>query len=123
MVHLRSSELISNPIFMFKYSKTPLGRFRLVAIAEGISYLLLLFIAMPLKYMANNPDPVKYTGWVHGLLFMIYILALISVKVDRNWSFVKSAMAFVISLIPFGAFIFDKFLRKEEKEMLSGVGV
>lgn len=104
---------------MFKYSRTPLGRFRLIAIAEGISYMLLLFIAMPLKYMADIPDAVKYTGWVHGILFMIYILALISVKVDRNWSFLKSVMAFVVSLIPFAAFIFDKSLRKEEREMLT----
>lgn len=107
---------------MFKYSRTSLGRFRMVAIAEGISYMLLLFIAMPLKYMADIPDAVKYTGWVHGILFMIYILALISVKMDRNWSFLKSAIAFVISLIPFGAFIFDKSLRKEEREMMAGVG-
>ncbi|MEO7314161.1 MAG: DUF3817 domain-containing protein [Ginsengibacter sp.] len=99
---------------MFKYSKSSLGRFRLVAISEGISYLLLLFIAMPLKYLAGIPDAVKYPGWVHGLLFMLYILALISVKVDRNWSIAKTALAFVISLIPFGAFFFDKSLRKEE---------
>ena len=99
---------------MFKYSNTSLGRFRLVAISEGISYMLLLFIAMPLKYMAGIPDAVKYTGWIHGILFMLYIVALISVKADRNWSILKTALAFVISLIPFGAFIFDKSLRKEE---------
>lgn len=104
---------------MFKYSNTPLGRFRLVAISEGISYMLLLFIAMPLKYMAGIPEAVKYTGWVHGLLFMLYILALISVKVDRNWSFVKTALAFLVSLVPFAAFVFDKHLRKEESEMLA----
>lgn len=111
-----------NPTIMFKFSNTPLGRFRLVAISEGISYMLLLFIAMPLKYMAGIPDAVKYTGWIHGILFMIYILALISVKVDRNWSFVKSALAFIVSLVPFAAFIFDKSLRKEEREMLAGAG-
>lgn len=104
---------------MFKYSNTSLGRFRLVAIAEGISYMLLLFIAMPLKYMAGIPDAVKYTGWIHGILFMVYILALISVKVDRSWSFLKSIGAFVVSLVPFAAFIFDKYLRKEEREMLA----
>lgn len=99
---------------MFKFSNSPLGRFRLVAISEGISYMLLLFVAMPLKYMAGIPEAVKYTGWVHGILFMLYILALISVKMDRNWGFAKTAMAFFISLIPFAAFVFDKSLRKEE---------
>lgn len=76
--------------------------------------MLLLFIAMPLKYMADIPEAVKYTGWVHGLLFILYILTLISVKVDRNWSIAKTALAFVISLIPFAAFVFDRSLRKEE---------
>ena len=99
---------------MFKYSNTSLGRFRLVAISEGISYMLLLFIAMPLKYIAGIPEAVKYTGWVHGILFMLYILALISVKMDRNWSISKTALAFVISMVPFAAFIFDKSLRKED---------
>lgn len=111
---LRASDLPNPRNKMFKYSNTSLGRFRLVAISEGISYMLLLFIAMPLKYMADIPEAVKYTGWVHGILFMVYILALISVKVERNWSFSKTALAFVISLVPFAAFIFDKSLRKED---------
>ena len=64
--------------------------------------------------MADIPEAVKYTGWVHGLLFILYILTLISVKVDRNWSIAKTALAFVISLIPFAAFVFDRSLRKEE---------
>ncbi|MEO6684124.1 MAG: DUF3817 domain-containing protein [Ginsengibacter sp.] len=102
---------------MFKFSNTPLGRFRLVAIAEGISYVLLIFIAMPLKYLAGQEIYVKYTGWVHGLLFILYLLALVSVKFDRNWSFVKSMKAFIISLIPVAAFFFDKSLRNEEKEI------
>ena len=106
---------------MFKFSNTSLGRFRLVAISEGISYLLLLFIAMPLKYMADIPEAVKYTGWVHGLLFMLYILTLIAVVFDQRWSFKKAFLAFIISLLPFGAFIFDKSLRREEKLLLNVV--
>ena len=100
---------------MFKFSNTPLGWFRLVGITEGISYLVLLFIAMPLKYAAGLPEAVKYTGWAHGLLFMLFLLALINVKINLNWSFKKSTIAFIASLIPFGYFIFDKNLRKEEK--------
>lgn len=96
---------------MFKFSNTTLGRFRLVGIAEGCSYLLLLFIAMPLKYFAGIPDAVKYTGWVHGLLFVLFMLALLSVKINLNWSFKKSIIAFIASLLPFGFFIFDKSLR------------
>lgn len=103
---------------MFKYSNSPLGRFRAVAIAEGISYVVLLFIAMPLKYMADMPEIVKYTGWVHGLLFMLYLLALIAVKSDRKWPMSKTIIAFIISILPFGAFFFDKSLRKEETEQV-----
>lgn len=104
---------------MFRFSNTSLGRFRFIAIAEGISYLILLFIAMPLKYFADMPDAVKYTGWVHGVLFMLYLLTLITAKINLNWSFMKSAIAFLASLIPFGTFILDKSLRKEEKLLVA----
>ncbi len=98
-----------------KFSKTDIGRFRLVAISEGISFIVLLFIAMPLKYIAGLPEAVKYVGWAHGLLFMLYILALITVKINLNWDFEKTAVAFIASLLPFGTFVLDKSLRKYEK--------
>ena len=98
-----------------KFSKTDIGRFRLTAISEGISFIVLLFIAMPLKYFADMPEAVKYVGWVHGLLFVLYILALITVKITLNWNFKKTMIAFLASLLPFGTFILDKSLRKEEK--------
>ncbi len=97
-----------------QFTNTALGRLRMMGIAEGISYLVLLFIAMPIKYMAGNPEVVLYVGWVHGLLFMLYLLALITVKINREWKLTKTAIAFLASLIPFGTFILDKSLRKEE---------
>jgi integral membrane protein len=100
---------------MFKYSNTPLGRFRLAGISEGISFIVLLFVAMPLKYMGDMPEAVKYVGWAHGLLFVLYILALMTVKFTVDWNFKKTTIAFLASLIPFGTFIMDKSLRKEEK--------
>src|SRR5690554_5622402 len=63
-----------------------LGRFRLIALLEGTSYLLLLFIAMPLKYMMDMPQMVTWVGRAHGLLFVLYVLAGISVAIDRRWS-------------------------------------
>lgn len=99
----------------FKFSNTALGRFRLVAISEGISYLLLLFIAMPLKYFADFPQGVTYVGWVHGLLFMLYILTLIGAKFNQEWGIKKTAIAFFASLVPFATFILDRSLQKEEK--------
>jgi integral membrane protein len=97
-----------------KFSNTDLGRFRLVAIAEGISFLVLMFVAMPVKYFADIPQPVTYIGWAHGLLFILYILVLITVKLNRGWGFRKTLWAFIASLIPFGTFILDKSVRKEE---------
>lgn len=97
------------------FANTPVGRFRLVAIIEGISYLFLLFIAMPLKYLFNSPEYVTYTGWVHGVFFMLYILTLIPARASAGWGFKKTFLAFMASLIPFATFILDRSLHREEK--------
>lgn len=98
-----------------KFSNSDIGRLRMAGIAEGISFVTLLFIAMPAKYIGGDPGLVLYVGWVHGLLFLLYILALISVKINLEWKFRKAAVAFLASLVPFGTFIMDKSLRKEEQ--------
>jgi integral membrane protein len=95
---------------------TSLGRFRLIAILEGISYLVLLLIAMPLKYMAGIPEPVKYVGWAHGVLFVLFIGLLLQVWVQYRWSFLKVVLAFVSSLIPFGTFILDKKIAQDQPQ-------
>ncbi len=91
-----------------------LNRFRLVALAEGWSFLFLLFIAMPLKYMAHMPLPVKIGGWIHGLLFVLYGFTLIQVWADRNWKFSKALLAFIVSFIPLGTFWLDTKLKLED---------
>lgn len=96
---------------------TPLKRFRWIALVEGISFLLLLFIAMPLKYFAGLPLAVKYTGWAHGVLFVAFIISLIEITIAHRWSIVKFGIAFVASLIPFGTFVLDaKVLKQEEQQ-------
>jgi integral membrane protein len=100
---------------MGSFSATTLGRFRFIAIAEGISFLLLLFVAMPLKYLAGNPLPVKYLGWAHGVLFILYCVLLMMVWMRYKWSFGKTALAFFASLVPFGTFILDRQLKKEQE--------
>ncbi len=95
--------------------QTPLRRFRVIGIIEGISYLVLLGIAMPLKYLAGIPEMVKVVGWAHGVLFVLFGLALLHVWVNRRWSFGRAVLAFLASLVPFGTFIFDKSLKREEK--------
>ncbi|WP_345245028.1 DUF3817 domain-containing protein [Nibrella saemangeumensis] len=95
--------------------KTPLGRFRLIALLEGISYLVLLGIAMPLKYWAGIPEVVKVVGWAHGVLFVAYLVTLLGAAIDRRWSFGRVVFAFIASLVPFGTFYLDKQLKREEQ--------
>ena len=95
------------------FFKSTLGRFRLAGVLEGISYLVLLGIAMPLKYLADKPDAVKYFGWTHGVLFVTFCLLLVKVWIQYKWSFMKTTVAIIASLLPFGTFILDRKLRKE----------
>ncbi len=92
----------------------PIARFRIIAIAEGISFLLLLGIAMPLKYFADMPMAVKIMGWIHGLLFILYGCALLQAGIAPRWSLGKMTVLFIASLLPFGPFVADaRVLRKE----------
>ncbi|WP_221393320.1 DUF3817 domain-containing protein [Dyadobacter sp. NIV53] len=87
--------------------KSSLGRLRIVAILEGISFLVLLGIAMPLKYLAGIPEVVRVVGMAHGVLFVLYVILLIQVAIEKSWSFKKSILAFIASFIPFGTFYAD----------------
>jgi len=100
-----------------QFIDTNLGKFRLIALLEGISYLILLCIAMPLKYKFGFELAVKYTGWAHGVLFIAYIILLLKVWKQYNWSFKKVVFAFIASLIPFGTFVLDKQLRENKSEI------
>lgn len=91
-----------------------LSLFRKIAVAEGISYLLLVFIAMPLKYWADMPLAVKYTGWAHGILFMLYIVLLIMAWLEYKWSFKRTALFGFASLIPFAPFWVEKNLKEDK---------
>ena len=95
--------------------KTPLGRVRLIGLCEGVSFLLLVGVAMPLKYLADVPEAVKLTGWAHGLLFIAYCLAIFSAWLGGQLSFGKAALAFLASLLPFGPFLIDRKLAALER--------
>lgn len=91
----------------------PVESLRKIGNIEGISYLLLLGVAMPLKYMADIPQAVKIVGAIHGFLFVLFMLALVRVWLKIKWPYEKIAMAFLLSIIPFGTFYLDKKLKKE----------
>lgn len=82
--------------------------FRIVSILEGVSYLLLLFIATPIKYLADNDSLVKLLGMPHGLLFIAYVILAIMLKYEENWDSKKFFMVLIASIIPFGTFYIDK---------------
>ncbi|HEX2855548.1 MAG TPA: DUF3817 domain-containing protein [Opitutaceae bacterium] len=92
---------------------TALGRLRLVGFLEGISFLVLVGIAMPLKYFAGQPEAVRVVGMAHGILFLAYLLAIVHAQLEyEGWPFKRSLVLFLASLLPFGPFIADhKLLR------------
>jgi integral membrane protein len=93
--------------------KTSIGRLSIIALIEGLSYIVLLVIAMPLKYWADIPEAVSFTGALHGLLFVLYLIAVANVTFVHRWSIQKVLFALVASIIPFGNFVLErKLLRK-----------
>jgi integral membrane protein len=92
----------------------PIQYLRKTGIAEGISFLVLLLIAMPLKYVWDMPLAVKYVGWAHGLLFVSYVALAFYVKEVYNWPFQKFIIAFIAAWLPLGTFVYDRQLKKEE---------
>ena len=88
--------------------------FRMVALAEGISFLTLLFIAMPMKYFIGMPEVVRVVGSIHGGLFVLYVGLLAMLHFRQRWAGIFSLYALVASVIPFGTFVLDKQLREKE---------
>jgi integral membrane protein len=92
---------------------TPLGRLRIIGFLEGISFLLLLGVGMPLKYMADMPTPNFYIGMIHGVLFILYCAAVFIVRDTHDWKIGKTAWALIAALLPFGPFVADARLFRE----------
>ena len=87
--------------------------FRIVAFLEGVSYILLLFIAVPIKYFGGDDQWVKLLGMPHGILFGGYILMAFLIKEDENWNQSELFIVLVCSILPFGTFYIDwKYLKR-----------
>lgn len=91
-----------------------LSLLRKVGIAEGVSFILLLLIAMPLKYMMGMPLAVKYMGSAHGALFVAYVGLAYYAKEVYNWPLKKFLMAFIAAWLPLGTLFFDARLKKDQ---------
>lgn len=94
-----------------------IGNFRIIGFVEGISYLVLLFIAMPMKYMMGIPEATKIVGMIHGLLFILFLVILMQAAQKHNFTSKDSTLFFVASLIPFGTFFTDKRLKILEENL------
>jgi integral membrane protein len=91
-----------------------LKTFKIIAILEGISLLLLFFFAMPMKYLFDKPEYVRFFGMGHGLLFIAYIVLAVMLKYERDWPAKKLAIVCVASVLPFGTFYIESRYLKTE---------
>ena len=89
---------------------------RVVGFLEGISFLLLLFVAMPMKYIFDNPILVKYVGMGHGVLFILFLIVLFVVCEKQKWSLKMFILGLIASILPFGPFGCDAKIKKLEPE-------
>ncbi|MDQ3100128.1 MAG: DUF3817 domain-containing protein [Bacteroidota bacterium] len=92
-------------------------RFRKAALAEGTSFLVLLFIAMPLKYMADLPMAVKITGWLHGIFFIWYWVTAIPLFTVLKWPVDRVIGIALASILPFGTFVLDRIWLHPKKDV------
>jgi integral membrane protein len=88
---------------------------RTVGSAEGSSFLLLLFLAMPIKYLGGNPILVHWLGPIHGGLFLLYLASSVAVARILNWRWFHLILALAASVVPFGPFIFEAWVRRTHK--------
>ncbi len=84
---------------------------------EGVSFLLLLLIAMPLKYLFDLPLAVKYVGWIHGAVFVMYAFQLLYVGIELKWKFSKIVLYGICSLLPLAPFWVEKKVKEEIGEL------
>jgi integral membrane protein len=96
-------------------SSEHIDRVRLLGYVEGVSFLLLLGIAMPLKYLAGQPGMVSVVGMLHGVLFLLYVGAVGHIAAVRRWPIRRVLLAWVAAVVPFGPFVLDGHLREDAR--------
>jgi integral membrane protein len=93
---------------MRSFVTTPIGRLRLITFLEGVSLLLLIFVAVPIKYYGDDPSWVKAIGPVHGALFVLFVFVALRFAVEESWSLWETvSRVFLASFVPFGTFVVD----------------
>ncbi len=101
---------------MKNFFASNIGRLRLLGILEGMSFLILIFIAMPLKYFFASPFLVKVVGQLHGVLFLGFVFFTLYVAIEKKWKFSSITWKILLaSIIPFGTFYVDKSILSKMK--------
>jgi integral membrane protein len=95
--------------------RTPVGRLRALGMLEAVSFLILLGVAMPLKYLAGLPLAVKIAGLLHGLLFLAFCMVLLETQQAQKWPMRWTSVVLIAALLPFDPFVIDRRLRNEDK--------
>jgi integral membrane protein len=90
-----------------KWVQSAVGRLRVIGFLEGLSFLVLLGIAMPLKYFADEPEAVRVVGMAHGVLFLLYVAAVLQAALEYGWKLGLIALLLIASLLPLGPFVAD----------------
>ncbi|KAB2915571.1 MAG: DUF3817 domain-containing protein [Bacteroidetes bacterium] len=102
---------------MIQLLKTKVGRLRIIGFLEGVSLLILVFVAVPLKYAANDPSVTKFMGPVHGALFLLFVFNTLSVGVEQQWKFRDTTWKVLLAcIIPLGTFYIDQKILKNIKD-------
>ena len=96
--------------------KNPIGVLRATALIEGVSFLVLLFLAMPLKYIWDQPMAVRMVGAAHGALWVAFCAMLFYTMLVAKWPLGRAALLFVAALIPFGPWLVDRRMKRYEAE-------
>jgi integral membrane protein len=90
--------------------------FKIIATLEGLSLLVLFFVAMPLKYYFETPEYVRPVGMAHGILFIGYVVLAFMLKMEQEWPIKKLLLVLVASVIPFGTFYIEwKYFGKQQQ--------
>jgi integral membrane protein len=97
--------------------RTSVSRLRIIGLIEGISFLVLLGVAMPLKYFAGLPQAVTVVGWIHGLLFITFCVAPTQAHQEAKWTLWRTGGVLIAALLPFGPFVIDSGLRREDESL------
>ena len=111
-----SGSCVHSSLILIDFLTMNIQTLRVVGFLEGISFLLLLFVAMPMKYIFDNPILVKYVGMGHGVLFILFLIVLFVVCEKQKWSLKMFILGLIASILPFGPVVFDAKIKKLESE-------